>query len=410
MKGRTALLALIALLGCAPSRQGLERRPLSLPTESGWARVELDGPAQRQATGLWLGDGTGTPVPFLLERDGLWEPRRLELSQRILGTEDGAPAAEFTLKIPDGAQARDREQLRIDLDLAGEGTWVCEVEVERSLAEGRTVRLPADPPRHVFDLGPSGRSNLIRIPWDGDHYRLVLRTLHGRPPRLAGLSVFAATEAGDLGRESLMEPAQWGPLASDRPPAARWYMKLPAPERIVGLDLVLAPPAAPMSLVAFRPSGGRGPASSIPARGLLWNLPALQSRSSRIALEPTLTDGIEWSLPEGARVEQVRVLVRREVLLFPAERGALYFLHTGGEAKPAPGSLASLPPSSRAIQARPVLSLGPPESDPEGIPSREASSRAAAERARPWLPWAAALVVLVLGLAAVRLLRSDSGA
>jgi hypothetical protein len=116
-----------------------------------------------------------------------------------------------------------------------------------------------------------------------------------------------------------------------------------------------------------------------------------------------VTDQLMLTLPEGARLDAVKLLIRREVVLFPAEAGKTYFLHTGGRVKRAPGSLAALPESSRAVYSREPLKLGSGEADPHGLPILIQG----AERTRPWLAWVAGLAVLILGFFAWRLLRTQ---
>ena len=138
----------------------------------------------------------------------------------------------------------------------------------------------------------------------------------------------------------------------------------------------------------------------LPVQGLLWNLPALDSRATRLSIQPVPTDRLGLELPSGARLQEVKLLVRREVLIFPAEAGRPYFLHLGGLIKPAPGDLGALPPS-RLIYAKDPLRLGPPEPDPQGL----GRTITFAERSRPWLPWGAGLAVLLLMFYAWRLFR-----
>ena len=88
----------------------------------------------------------------------------------------------------------------------------------------------------------------------------------------------------------------------------------------------------------------------LPVQGLVWNLPALHSQATRLSLEPVVTDRLELALPEGAQLARMKLLVRRKVLIFPAEAGRPYFLHTGGRSRPAPGQLEALPASSRALK------------------------------------------------------------
>src|SRR5512145_2909747 len=100
-----ALLATLLLVSCAPKedRSKLARRPVSPAAASGWARLPLDGEAQRAHRDLWLSDAEGTSIPFEVEREGLWQPRQLELAHVLLGRDGkGRPTAEFTLKFPEG--------------------------------------------------------------------------------------------------------------------------------------------------------------------------------------------------------------------------------------------------------------------------------------------------------------------
>jgi hypothetical protein len=132
----------------------------------------------------------------------------------------------------------------------------------------------------------------------------------------------------------------------------------------------------------------------------VWNLPALNTKSTRIALSPVLAKTLTLTLPEGATPQSVRILVRRQTLLFPAEAGQPYALHLGGELKPAPGSLGALP-SIRTLAATTPLVLRAAEPDDQGIPHRETTD----QRARPWMPWVAGLALLVLGATAWRLFQ-----
>jgi hypothetical protein len=161
---------------------------------------------------------------------------------------------------------------------------------------------------------------------------------------------------------------------------------------VVGLQLLLEPPAAPL-LPALSRNG-----ASLPVQGLVWNLPALGSVSSRVTAGPLQASVLDLELPDGARLQDVKVLVRNEVLLFPAEAGGVYFLHCGGRVKAAPGALAILPGTGRELLPD-ALVLGTPEQDPQGLPMVVTAEN----RARPWLPWAAGLVVVLLAFAAFRL-------
>lgn len=402
---RLFLLSLGLLLACEPRpvehRETLRRQPLARAQASGWARVVLDAEAQRGFPGLWIGDAEGRSVPFLVERDGLWQPRELTLAKRLLGRDAaGRPVADFTLKLPEGWQVREREHLRIRLDLAGTAPWVCRVGVVRFAGAGEGVALEGDPPRHVFDLG-EGRHAEVVVPWDATRYRLTLEAAQGVAPRIEGLSVVAATEPGARAEDLILTPRMTE--AAD----GSWLLEVDAPDRIVGAEVDLVPPVAPVAPGFSLPAGaageeGRAPAECpVPSVGMLWKLPALGPGHSRVAFGPVTTDRLRMRLPEGARPAAARLLVRRDALVFPAEAGRTYFLHTGGRVKAAPGNLAALPDSSRTLFQRAPLALGPGDADPQGLPKAIPQPNPAVR----WLPWVAGTAVLGLGLVGFRLLR-----
>lgn len=109
---------------------------------------------------------------------------------------------------------------------------------------------------------------------------------------------------------------------------------------------------------------------------------------------------LTFTLPEGATPQSTRLLVRRQTLLFPVDAGQPTFLHLGGQAKPAPGSLGALP-SIRTLAASAPLALGTAEPDDQGLPRLERAD----QRARPWMPRVAGLAVVLLGAVAWRLFR-----
>ena len=160
-----------------------------------------------------------------------------------------------------------------------------------------------------------------------------------------------------------------------------------------GLDLLLAPPAAPLAPeVRLGSVGGSvdgdGPelerAWACP--DLVWNLPALGTRSTRLALAPRLTKTILLGLPEGATPQHLRVLVRRQTLLLPVEAGQAYALHLGGEAKAAPGKASRLHATAAAavvlpIPISPVPSMATPSAF-ASIASLIPTSRAATASSR----------------------------
>ena len=394
---RAALLLLLLGLACTrEDRASLYRRPISPTPASGWARLPLDAESQRQIKGAWIGDGAGRSVPFLEAREGLWESRALPLENTLTGKDaDGRPTVEFSLKLPEGWQVGERESLKLDLDLDGRAPWVAKVKAERQRNGGGFIAYDPVSPLHLYDLSPSGSRRTLDLPWDGHRYRLTLLASQGEAPRIRGLSARAETRPEALEAELALDST----LTPEPGQPRTWRVTLPDTERVVGLDLVLAPPTAPL-----RPEIRRGEGTE-EDRGwacndLVWNLPALNTRSSRIALAPVEAKTLTITLPEGATPLSVRILVRRQTLIFPAEAGQAYALHLGGEAKPAPGSLGALP-SIRTLAARAPLTLGPREADDQGLPHREGPD----QRARPWMPWIAGLALLVLGAAAWRLFR-----
>jgi hypothetical protein len=394
---RHALLLLLLLVACTRwDRASLTRRHLSPTRVNGWARLPLDAEAQRQMKDAWIGDRFARSVPFIEAREGLWEARTLPLDHLLLGRDAQArPTAEFFLKLPEGWQVGERESLRIDLDLEGSAPWVAQVKAERMRDGGDYLTYDLPSPLHLYDLSPAGSRHSLDLPWDGERYRLTLVSSQGAAPRLRGLSVRAETRPEALETELALD----GTLAPEPSKPQTWNLTLPDTQRVVGLDLVLVPPAAPLR-PEIRIGEGAEEERGWAASDLVWNLPALNTKSSRIALSPVLTKRLTLTLPEGAMPESVRLLVRRQTLLFPAEVGQAYLLHMGGVAKPAPGSLGALP-TVRTLADRAPLTMGPAEPDDQGIPRRLAGD----QRARPWMPWIAGLALLVLGGAAWRLFR-----
>jgi hypothetical protein len=390
------LLPLLILACAREDRTALNRRPIPPVATSGWARVTLDAEAQRQVRGAWIGDAAGRSIPFLVAREGLWEARSLPLEHLLLGRDpEGHPTAEFSLKLPEGWQVGERESLRLDLDLDGTAPWVAQVKAERQREGGGFLAFDPPAPLHLYDLSPSGSRHTFDLPWDGTRYRLTLTATEGQAPRIRALTVQAETRPEALEAEVALE----GTLVPEAGRVRTWRVMVPDTERIVGLDLVLNPPAAPL-----RPEVQLGEPGEVPrswaCSDLVWNLPALDTRSSRIALTPMQAKGLTFTLPEGAAPQSARLWVRRQTLIFPAAAGQSYALHLGGEAKAAPGSLASLP-SIRTLAGREPLTLGPSTPDDQGLPRREGAD----QRARPWMPWIAGLALLGLGWATLRLLR-----
>jgi len=402
-----AIPPLLLALACAPEtledREALRRKPVTAAATNGWVRLPLDREAQKAYPGVWLGDAQGASVPYLVERDGLWEPRTLELEKLALGQDDkGNPTAEFVLKFPQGWQVREREQLRIDLDLKGAAPWVCRVDVERRLEGGKGITFQREMPLHLFDLGDAGQKQGFSVPWDFKIYRVTLRPAQGTAPKILGLRVTALTEPSSRAEDETISPRM------EATGAREWQLSLDAPDRIIGAEIALTPPVAPIA-PEFRlpgpestPHRGDTYERHLISTGLLWNLPALDTRAARVGLEPITTDRLKLQLPEGAHPESVKLLLRHDVLLFPAEAGKAYFLHYGGQVKQAPGNLGALPDSSRVVYQRDPLRLGGSEADPQGIPKKIELP----DRTLPWLPWVTGLAVLALGFAAWKLLKA----
>lgn len=394
---RTAALLLLLSLACArEDRASLHRRPISPTPASGWARLPLDAGSQRQLRGAWIGDAAGRSIPFLEAREGLWESRSLPLENTLTGKDaEGRPTVEFSLKLPEGWRVGERESLKLDLDLDGRAPWVAQVKAERQREGGGFIAYDPVSPLHLYDLSPSGSRRVLDLPWDGHRYRLTLLASRGEAPRIRGLSARAETRPEALEAELALD----GTLAPEPGKPRTWRLTLPDTERVVGLELVLAPPIAPLQ-PEIRIGEGTEADRGWFCGDLVWNLPALNTRASRIALAPVQAKTLTVTLPEGATPLSVRILVRRQTMIFPAEAGQAYALHLGGEAKAAPGSLGALP-SIRTLAASTPLALGAREPDDQGIPHREGAD----QRARPWMPWVAGLALLVLGYAAWRLFR-----
>jgi hypothetical protein len=359
----------------------------------------MDAASQRQIKGAWIGDPAGRSIPFQEAREGLWESRSLPIEHLLTGKNaQGQPTVEFSLKLPDGWQVGERETLHLDLELDGRAPWVAQVKAERQREAGGFIAYDPVSPLHLYDLAPSGTRNSLNLPWDGQRYRLTLLTSQGDAPHIRGVSVRAETRPEALETELALD----GTLVPELTKPRTWRLTLPETQRIVGLDLLLAPPVAPL-----RPEIQVGEATTESfgwiCSDLVWNLPALDTKATRIALAPIEAKTLTVTLPEGATPQSLRILVRRQTLLFPAEAGLTYRLHLGGEAKPAPGSLGALP-SIRTLASAAPLTLGPSEPDDQGLPHHESADR----RATPWMPWIAGLALLVLGGVAWRLLKNDA--
>ena len=403
-----ALAAALLLLGCASEdRSQVRRRPLELAAQNGWARVRLDGEAQRNMQGLWIGDAEGNSIPYLMEREGLWAPQVLETTQYLAGKDAlGNPTVEFALVFPNGWQVREREQLRIDLDLEGKSPWVARVDISRRMSNGGFLTLERDSPFFVYDLSNDRHTSQITLPWDAERYRVTLVPTQGKAPKLNGLRVTASTWPEQLEADEVVEPQ----VTSETLKSSGQSLKLSLSNagRVVAADVLLKAPVAPVYVtVDAEEKDGNDPkrtALRSMGGGTVWNLPALQTRATRVALDPTIADRMRLQLPENTTLESVKLLIRHEAMLFPAEAGKPYYLHFGGRAKQAAGNLGALPPS-RTVYGRNPLKLMSTEADPHGL----GIILDKGDQTRPWLAWAVGLVVLLLGFAAFKLLRSSEG-
>lgn len=393
------------LLSCvSEDRSHVQRRPLEVAAQSGWARIRLDGSAQANMEGIWLSDAEGNSIPFLLEREGLWAPQVLETTSYLAGKNaKGIPTAEFALKFPNGWQVREREQLRLELDLTGEAPWVSRVDISRRMENGGFVTLERDSPYFVYDLGNDRHTSQITLPWDAERYRVTLVPTQGKAPKLLGIRITASTWPEQLEADEVITPGMV--RESSIQSGGHWTLTLPKPERVVGADVLLKAPVAPVYVTLDAEEkngdGSQRPLLRSMGGGTIWNLPALETRATRVGLNPAIADRLRLQLPENVVVESVKLLIRHEVLLFPADAAKPYYLHFGGRAKLAPGNLSALPPS-RAVYGRKPLGLGTVEADAQGL----GIILDKGDQTRPWLPWVVGLVVLILGFAAFKLLRS----
>lgn len=390
--------ALLCLAALALSAQSPTRRALAPAASSGWARVivEDDG-----AEGIWIGDAEGRSVPFLWEADAKWSTLPLTVIHPIWGKDaKGHPTGAFSLKAPEGFSRGDREQVKLEFSLqASASPWMVAVKVERR-GDGGTFIALDDTPRFLYDLGPDRRATSLTIPWDADDYRITLVPAQGTTPKLMGVDASACTLASELKADEQMalvfQPAVKGDGFKDFD-----HADLGAPRHLIGLEVVLRPPAAPVSISARSLYPDRDGAIHEPfylGESELWNLPALGTRHTRIAVDRA-TQFVHLDLPTGVQLESATALIRHRRLFFPAEAGTPYFLHENGLENKAPGSLGELPASSRAFYANAPLALGAVEPDPQAVlPTPDAAAKV-----RRWLPWGAGLLVLLLGFWGLRL-------
>lgn len=391
-------LLFLAALGCRVAREAPHlRKPIPVPVGQEWVRVLLDAEAQARFPEVWIGDQRGRPVPFEVEREGLWTSCPLEVVRLSLGIDpQNRPTADFSLQPPPGWHPRMRQHLRLDLRTEGPAPWVCTVTVQRRVAPGPMVELAPEQPLHLHDLGSQGACTSLVIPWDALDYRLLLTPIQGSAPQLRAITVTATTlplpppvlehldlpvasvtreTAGEVHRFVLSQPDRIGAIQADLVPGP-----LPIKPRITTAQ------DAPASGTA------RGPECQM----LLWHLPGTTSRCNLLAFPPRLTREIRLAIPFGARVEQVRLVPRRNILLFRAEPDRQYFLHL--DPRPAgPPEHCLLPDSSQPLLRQDPIHPGPVEKDPRWISLPDLPHWQEALRS-PWT-WAAALLLLgvVLG-------------
>lgn len=396
---RFAALALAPLLlaAQAPHRQSIAPAPAS-----GWSRIVVDDDG---ADGLWISDAQGRSVPFLRESEVRWSELPLAVLHPLWGRDgQGRPTGAFTLRAPEGFRAGDREQARLAFDLSGAGPWVCRVELARRGDGGAFVTLD-DAPRYLYDLGPDRRADALTVPWDGNDWRVTLVPVQGAAPKLLGLSASACTLPSDLAPDGSL-PLAFVPAVKGDGFDGHPHADLGALRRLASVDLVLAPPAAPVpvGLEAVEPVPGSAPQVRILGSAELWNLPALDTRRTRIAVDGEARL-LRLDLPAGVVLQSATASYRHRRLFFPAEAGQAYVLHSGGVPQAAPGSLQALPASSRAFYAGASLALGAPETDPGAQTRAQALAADPGARLRRWLPWGVGALVLLLGAWGASLLR-----
>ena len=394
------LAALFLLASLLPAQQPT-RRALAPSPDNGWARVVVDDDG---AEGIWISDAEGRSVPFLWEADAHWSAVPLTAAHPLWGKDaKGNPTGAFTLQPPQGFTRGDREQVKLDFTLqASEAPWACRVEVARRGEGGAFVAMD-DAPRFLYDLGADKRATSVTIPWDADDWRVTLVPVQGAAPKLMGVAASACTLPAELKADErvdlVFQPAKKGDGFKDMDHADLGRLR-----RIIGLEVLLQAPVAPVQISATSIYPDLDGAIHEPVdlgTAELWNLPALNTRQTHIAVDRE-TQFVHLGLPAGVAVESASALIRHRRLFFPAEAGKAYFLHIGALAKTAPGSLGELPASSRALYAGAALTLGAAEADPQAV--LPASDPAA--KLRRWLPWGVGILVLLLGLWGFRLMKA----
>lgn len=393
------LLALFLTASLLQAQTPLRRAIAPIPT-NGWARVVVD---EDGAQGVWIGDAEGRSVPFLWESDAKWSALPLQALHAVFGKDaQGHRTAAFTLHAPGGFSRGDREQVKLDFALEASATpWTCRVEIARRGDGGAFIALN-DESRFLYDFGADRRATFITIPWDADDYRVTLLPLQGAAPKLMGLGASACTLPSELKADERVD-LSFQAATKDDGFKDMIHADLARPSKLIALEVTLRPPVAPVVVSAVSIQPGRDGAFEPLSLGSaeLWNLPALSTLNMRLPLNGPEAMRVHLALPKEVAIQSATALIRHRRLFFPAEAGQAYFLHSGGLAKDAPGSLGELPTSSRAFYAGAPLALGPPESDPQAV----VATPDPAARLRRLLPWAVGLVILLLGFWGLRLMR-----
>ncbi len=399
MRAPRLLASLLLAAGLLPAQPAIQRRPLSPPTRSGWARFTLDAGAQRQRAGLWISDGEGRPVPFQEMRQGTRSRTPGPIPELRLGRDAGGrPSAAFTLPaFPEGTP-----ELRLRVE-AQDRPWIARVKLERAGPGGAWLLWDPRPRPHVWQFLGEEEHLTVPLPAEPGPWRLTLVPVVGRAPRWTGLSFDPTRGSWDLAKEERVT----GTLSAEG--NGQWRLGLPSGEDVRALDLRLRPPAGALhaELAVPRPPFEGRPQAPRPLghQGALWALPAFESEGTRLELrEPFEGGDLLIRLPEGAEPLAVEALCARATLAFPAERGRAYYLHLGGAAKSAPGSLAALAGGFDPLRAE-ALALGPPESDPHGHLARKPEPTAW-ERLKGAWPWLVGALTLLLLAAGLRLMKA----
>lgn len=388
------------------------RRALSPAAKAGWTQVQLDAEAQAWAETAWIGDATGQPIPFLRESEMRSHDLPVQVRGLVTGTDDsGRPTAEFRVEgnageslvrretwrsLGSGAlgvRSDTRHAMNLTLDVDAKSPWVAEVEVALQPHGGEWTTLTDRV--QVYDFGGEFRRLEFPVPRQSSVWRLRLRTIQGE---IRGLRAVRATVAGiaaplDVRRSAL------GVSREDED----WVLTLPAgAQRALAVHLNLQGVVAPVRAEVWRierRDGDRGEAATWAGAAQVWNMPGLDSREGEVRFgTPVVGERFRVKLPAGVAIASAEAEVAGESFWFVAEKGGAYFLHLGGEKRPAPGNLAALPSALDAPLPE-LLTIGPPADDPFGKPRREDVS----EIAKRWLPWAVGAAVAVLAGLALRM-------